>query len=213
MHCSHGPRLSQWAAQDLANLRAKEILGADTVIGIRTAGSSSNATLGPKLLREFLWAYLLTDHFTERAVDLSARANMPKLNRVQLGGRGFARTPVSSLSIFGGRPTHPRAAGLLSFDYSYALSGWRVGYIVVNALGSVRFRQKRRWSAQSPPQSPAGGRHLARAVGQDQKACATHRQGPRGPLPRELRLHIRTAAVHVGRGGAPVPFALASGAR
>ena len=39
---------------------------------------------GSRLFREFLWAYLLTDHFTARAVDLSARANMPKLNRVQL---------------------------------------------------------------------------------------------------------------------------------
>lgn len=55
---------------------------------------------GPKLLREFLWAYLLTDHFTDRAVDLSARANMPKLNRVQLD------------SIESPRPATPAAKGV-----------------------------------------------------------------------------------------------------
>jgi type I restriction enzyme S subunit len=39
---------------------------------------------GPLLTRHYLWSLLLTDQFTNRAVYLSARANMPKLNREQL---------------------------------------------------------------------------------------------------------------------------------
>ncbi|MBI3579362.1 MAG: restriction endonuclease subunit S, partial [Ignavibacteriales bacterium] len=50
---------------------------------------------GSRLLREFLWAYLLTDHFTSRALDLSARANMPKLNRVQLASIDAPIPPLS----------------------------------------------------------------------------------------------------------------------
>jgi type I restriction enzyme S subunit len=51
---------------------------------------------GQKLKREFLWAYLLSDYFTDRAVDLSARANMPKLNRVQLDS---IQAPVPPLPL------------------------------------------------------------------------------------------------------------------
>lgn len=35
--------------------------------------------------REFLWALLLSDHFTDYTVTVSARANMPKVNREQFG--------------------------------------------------------------------------------------------------------------------------------
>lgn len=37
-----------------------------------------------EMTREYLWVYLLSDHFTAMANSLSARANMPKLNRTQL---------------------------------------------------------------------------------------------------------------------------------
>jgi type I restriction enzyme S subunit len=58
---------------------------------------------GPQLVREFLWAYLLTDHFTGRAVDLSARANMPKLNRAQLDSINAPVPPLSLQSEFAKR--------------------------------------------------------------------------------------------------------------
>jgi type I restriction enzyme S subunit len=51
---------------------------------------------GKQLVREFLWAYLLTDHFTNRAIELSDRANMPKLNRVQLDS---IEAPVPPLAL------------------------------------------------------------------------------------------------------------------
>lgn len=64
---------------------------------------------GPKLLREFLWAYLLTDHFTDRAVDLSARANMPKLNRVQLDSIESPVPPLTLQKEFAARVSEIRA--------------------------------------------------------------------------------------------------------
>lgn len=64
---------------------------------------------GPKLLREFLWAYLLTDHFTDRAVDLSARANMPKLNRVQLDSIESPVPPLPLQKEFAARVSDIRA--------------------------------------------------------------------------------------------------------
>jgi type I restriction enzyme, S subunit len=64
---------------------------------------------GPKLLREFLWAYLLTDHFTDRAVYLSARANMPKLNRVQLDSIESPVPPLPLQKEFAARVSEIRA--------------------------------------------------------------------------------------------------------
>jgi type I restriction enzyme S subunit len=63
---------------------------------------------GPQLLREFLWAYLLTDHFTDRAVDLSARVNMPKLNRVQLDSIDAPVPPLPLQKEFAQRVTEIR---------------------------------------------------------------------------------------------------------
>lgn len=63
---------------------------------------------GLKLVREFLWAYLLTDHFTDRAVDLSARANMPKLNRAQLNSIGAPVPPLPLQNKFAQRVTEIR---------------------------------------------------------------------------------------------------------
>ena len=60
---------------------------------------------GLTLLREFLWAYLLTDYFTDRAVDLSARVNMPKLNRVQLASIEAPVPPLALQKEFGQRVT------------------------------------------------------------------------------------------------------------
>ena len=63
---------------------------------------------GARLLREFLWAYLLTDHFTNRAVDLSARVNMPKLNRVQLESIEAPVPPLALQKEFAKRVTEIR---------------------------------------------------------------------------------------------------------
>jgi type I restriction enzyme, S subunit len=63
---------------------------------------------GQRLIREFLWAYFLTDYFTDRAVDLSARANMPKLNRVQLESICAPVPPVSLQKEFAHRVTEIR---------------------------------------------------------------------------------------------------------
>lgn len=63
---------------------------------------------GPKLSREFLWAYLLTDYFTDRAVELSARANMPKLNRVQLDSIEAPVPPLPLQKKFAVRVTEIR---------------------------------------------------------------------------------------------------------
>lgn len=64
---------------------------------------------GTRLVREFLWAYLLTDYFTARAVELSARANMPKLNRIQLGSISVPVPPLQLQQKFAQRVTDIRA--------------------------------------------------------------------------------------------------------
>jgi len=79
---------------------------------------------GPRLSREYLWAYFLTDHFTDRAVDLSARANMPKLNRVQLDSIEAPIPPLPLQREFGQRVTEIRAlvvAQAISLDRLEAL--------------------------------------------------------------------------------------------
>jgi len=63
---------------------------------------------GPRLVREFLWSYLLTDHFTARAGDLSARANMPKLNRVQFASIDCPVPPLSLQKSFANQVTEIR---------------------------------------------------------------------------------------------------------
>jgi type I restriction enzyme S subunit len=64
---------------------------------------------GSKLIREFLWAYLLTDFFTARAVDLSARANMPKLNRVQFESIACPVPPIDLQQEFAFRVSEIRS--------------------------------------------------------------------------------------------------------
>ena len=64
---------------------------------------------GPMFVREFLWTYLLTDHFTNRALEYSARANMPKLNREQLESITAPVPPIDLQRKFASRVASIRA--------------------------------------------------------------------------------------------------------
>ena len=76
---------------------------------------------GPKILREFLWTFLLSDFFTDRAVELSARTNMPKLNRVQLNSIECAVPPLPLQQAFA-----TRVAAICALETAQAASRARL---------------------------------------------------------------------------------------
>lgn len=55
---------------------------------------------GTGVTREYLWAFLLTDYFTDRAIEMSQRANIPKLNRQQIDSIPMPLPTLASQSRF-----------------------------------------------------------------------------------------------------------------
>jgi type I restriction enzyme S subunit len=76
---------------------------------------------GPRMKRAFLWAFLLSHYFTDRAIELSARANMPKLNRTQLASITAPVPPIVLQDAFEARVT-----GILELESGQAVNRHRL---------------------------------------------------------------------------------------